>query len=114
MNINDYIGIPWVAGGRTRDAIDCWGLCAMVYRDQLGIDLIVSEFSDELEAHEIEGPEDMCLVRGVNMTNQADHWGIYYKGAVLNADRPHSCAPTFKRFVQRWPCVEFYRIATDD
>lgn len=32
----DYIGIPYVTGGRTREGADCWGLFALVWRERLG------------------------------------------------------------------------------
>lgn len=35
----DYIGTPFVSGGRTLDALDCWGLVVDVYQRQLGIQL---------------------------------------------------------------------------
>lgn len=34
-----YIGLPYVDGARGPDAVDCWGLIVLVYRDRLGIDL---------------------------------------------------------------------------
>lgn len=35
----EYIGLPWKAGGRTRDGLDCYGLAHLVYRERLGIEL---------------------------------------------------------------------------
>lgn len=32
-----YVGIPFVPYGRTREAIDCWGMVALVLREQYGI-----------------------------------------------------------------------------
>ncbi len=36
---NDYIGLPYVAHGRSRAGVDCWGLAVLVYREVLGIEL---------------------------------------------------------------------------
>lgn len=34
-----FIGIPFVHGGRTRDGIDCYGLCVLVFTEVFKIDL---------------------------------------------------------------------------
>jgi cell wall-associated NlpC family hydrolase len=34
-----YVGLPYVAGGRTHDGIDCWGLINLVWSEQLGVTL---------------------------------------------------------------------------
>ena len=39
MNLNEYVGIPWVDQGRTRKGCDCWGLLWLIYRERLGIEL---------------------------------------------------------------------------
>lgn len=37
--MNDYIGIPFVDGGRDRDGLDCWGLVKLIFKDKHGIEL---------------------------------------------------------------------------
>lgn len=39
MNLNEYVGIPWLERGRTRDGCDCWGLVRIVYKDKWDIEL---------------------------------------------------------------------------
>jgi probable lipoprotein NlpC len=36
---NEYVGLPYLEIGRTRDGCDCWGLAVIVYAEQLGITL---------------------------------------------------------------------------
>ena len=32
--VADYIGLPYVPRGRTREGVDCWGLLELVWREQ--------------------------------------------------------------------------------
>ena len=34
-----YLGKPWVRGGRGPNSFDCWGFVKAVYRDGLGVEL---------------------------------------------------------------------------
>jgi cell wall-associated NlpC family hydrolase len=38
-DFEDFVGIPWHDGGRTRAGADCWGLFWLVYKEVLGIEL---------------------------------------------------------------------------
>jgi cell wall-associated NlpC family hydrolase len=39
MDIASYVGIPYKDLGRTREALDCWGLVCQFYQDQFNIEL---------------------------------------------------------------------------
>lgn len=35
MEINDFVGIPFLDGGRDVNGLDCWGLCEYFYKNYL-------------------------------------------------------------------------------
>ena len=37
--MNQYIGIPFIDGGRNSEGCDCWGLVKLIYENELGIEL---------------------------------------------------------------------------
>jgi len=39
MNFNKYIGIPYKENGLDFNGIDCFGVCHLIYNEELGIDL---------------------------------------------------------------------------
>ena len=54
-DLNEYVGLPFRLGGRTRDGIDCYGLLRLVYSEQLGIELpaYAGEYVDGTERTEL-------------------------------------------------------------
>jgi cell wall-associated NlpC family hydrolase len=38
-DFEQFVGVPWLDGGRTEAGADCWGLFWLVYRHVLGIEL---------------------------------------------------------------------------
>ena len=97
--INDYIGLPYVPGGRGPQVFDCYGLCVAVYLDQYGIilpdwagvedwelrkraELIGSiATSDHWEEKEVPDDGDFVVVR---RTRAAWHMGLFFAGGVLH------------------------------
>lgn len=110
IDINKFVGVPYVKGGVDYSGADCYGLAALFYRDEMGIDLPFFDGDDGVEANEVDEPFDGALIRCVSKTNQADHWAVYYKGKVINAQSPSSAVIDFKRFVNRHPVIEFYEV----
>ncbi len=50
MNFGDYVGIPFLDGGDTREGCDCWGLIRLIYDERFSIDL--PEYND-VSAHDL-------------------------------------------------------------
>lgn len=55
MIYDKYIGLPYLANGRTEAGVDCWGLVRLFYRDELNIDL--PSYTDNYE-----GPNDPSII----------------------------------------------------
>jgi cell wall-associated NlpC family hydrolase len=55
VNVAAYVGLPYVAKGRSPEGIDCWGLVKLFYERELG--LIVPSYVDEYV-----GPNDRLTV----------------------------------------------------
>ena len=99
VNINKYVGIPFVDKGNSFDGIDCWHLVKLFYKNELNTELedyyisaldtdkineqFIKEKNDSLlnmnQWVEIDKPEPYCLVL-INLLNNpnifCDHVGI--------------------------------------
>lgn len=51
MDIEGFIGIPYVAHGRDYEGADCWGIVCLFYRDALG--RLIPSYSAEMAARTI-------------------------------------------------------------
>lgn len=50
INVNKYIGIPYLVNGRDINAVDCYGLVHLIYKNELGINL-PSFAEDDIDAN---------------------------------------------------------------
>jgi hypothetical protein len=101
--VNEYIGIPYSFSGRTRAALDCYGLVSDVYKTQLGISLpdwrrdgpSVASGVDALCRHvdsdeardmfeEVPEPVDYDVIV-VSRFGKPHHVGVFVCGGVLHS-----------------------------
>ncbi len=117
MWANDYIGLPWVSGGRDFPNFDCWGLVRDVYQKQLGVELNVYPYN-AADLHlvsktmicdlkqdwvELDTPEDLCLVT-MSTGKVPHHVGVFLAvegGLVLHSgEHQAACCQTVPQLRQ--------------
>ena len=100
--VNEYVGIPYVWGGRSYSGLDCYGLCKLVYAEQYGFDDLPDWLGDEIDLRgreseiakavcsgnfeELEQPVDGCFAVCYR-SKVAYHMGIFIGGGVLHSHR---------------------------
>lgn len=87
---NKYIGIPYTAGGRDENGIDCWGLVRLVYKNEFNIQLpgfedqylesdsertqeLIAQYREGWEA--VEVPTEGCVIL-LRVMGHVSHIGI--------------------------------------
>jgi peptidoglycan DL-endopeptidase CwlO len=99
-NVRDFIGIPFVYGGRDKaTGLDCYGLVKTYYRDVLGIDvpdvdhydrdMSRNEIYDRIRHTEWQEVKDIQTNDVVTFNDGAEstdavHCGVYVDGRVLH------------------------------
>ena len=66
--VGRYIGLEYLADGRSWRGIDCWGLCWLVYREILGIDV------PSYEGHAIVDPDGLPELSAFISAECDRHW----------------------------------------
>jgi murein DD-endopeptidase len=92
--LNSFIGIPFVDGGRSYEGCDCWGLVMLYFKDVLGIELpdykISAEEFDRIRAKmtaEMQREEWILLsepkVNSIALMKLGDSKGINHAAILL-------------------------------
>lgn len=87
--INDYIGLPYLSRGRTRDGVDCLGLVILVLHDVFGVE--IANYLDEYD-----DAEDVAA-NGPAFEASATTWVAVLPGA----ERPGDVVLLRRG---KWPC----------
>lgn len=124
-----YIGIPYKALGRDRDGCDCWGLLAMVWREQFGRELPdynnerwttganaqtvgsgAQEYASQFDAVPM-GQEDMGDGILLRMRGHPLHVGlVLQRGTMLHThESADSCIESYDRFSWKNRVIGIYR-----
>ncbi len=120
----NYMGIPWVAGGRTPDGFDCWGLVREIYQSILNIDLPMYIVDPNMKVSvskcmitaldewvRVDSPKNNCLVV-MSKNKHPSHVGVYIDdagGLILHSvDGVGSCAQFESEVRQEYKLLEFY------
>lgn len=125
MQTLDYIGIPWVSGGKTIEGFDCWGMVQHWYATRLhkklpdniaDPDSILSVAkSAEAEQNssrwvELSEPQKNCIV-AMGRNSKVTHVGVYIgDDLVLHCARDAGkCVvqPLFSLY-KHWKILKFY------
>lgn len=132
--VEEYVGLPYAVGGRTRSGVDCFGLCLLVWRERFGLDvpLYGGVSWDEANSAEVgafiggeaqagwdriepgeAGPGDAVLMR---MRGHPIHVGVIVAdGFMLHChDRGDASVEDFRTLQWSRRILGFYRYRTHD
>ena len=111
--VNNYVGLHYEVGGRTKSGVDCYGLLCLVYREKFGIELPDWATDEEIDWDSDRGhwvsipdPVDFAFVRTRRSGGLPDHWGVIVAGGVLSADVPSSSFVPLDRYLAKNPETE--------
>lgn len=129
MNWSEYVGIPFVDGGRDASGLDCWGLVRLIYAQEVGAILpSYGEISaanltavarqitggadtDEWFEPDVPEPLDVAVMR-LNGSRWAGHVGIVTApGRIIHIERAtHSVIVPTSHWTVRERIVGYRRL----
>ena len=134
IDLNKYVGIPWVCNESSPDAADCWGLVSLVYKDLLSVnletfkkedidtkektmDMIETIQSITLDWRKVVIPNKLDVVLMYDrQTKRPEHVGIYAgDGLILHSmyrENGQSAMHRAYLLERMFDKLEFYRYAS--
>lgn len=120
--LNEYIGIPYVGEGRSRDGLDCYGLVLLIYKDHFGIELpdwsgvhfdlklrgraiddVVCSGDFTVKSQPCNGDFVVCYRH-----RSAYHMGLYFYGGVIHCAQGLGCIyQPLSRFQADYSRIEY-------
>jgi len=115
-HMGQYVGLPYIVGGRSPLGLDCYGLVLAIYANELGVllpdwveDKEIDWDGDRGDFIIIEEPEDYCVVRTPRTSFMPDHFAVYLSGCVFSAQKPSSTCMAINDYLARNPDATFAR-----
>lgn len=127
INLNDYLGKPWVMGANGPDAFDCWGLLEYIYLQEKNVHLprytnidksnrkqVVEQVKNSIQStwKLLEKPVNFCAVGISNLPDRIYHVGCFLDtdmGQVIHTQKNIGCMiEPLHKITLNWRYIKFY------
>lgn len=130
MDLTKFIGLPYKDHGRSREGMDCWGMCVLFYREvfQVELPLLTDEYLSAEDGESVAGCVDKARVRWLEVQEPEfgdvllfrimgwpTHVGIYIgNGDFLHALKgSNSCIDRIRSLTWKSRHIRTYRWQTE-